>query len=414
MDNIKEEKNNGRLSRQVTLIPLIFYGLGNIIGAGIYALIGEISAISGYLMPLSFLAACIIVLFTALSYSELVSRYPLSAGVAVFIDKAFKNKRFSVLMGLFVAVNGLLFAATIIHGFNGYMGVFFNIPEYLSSFFILLILGSIAIWGINESVKAAVFLTVVEAIGLLIIIFAGLVYLPQSTVEYSLLLPGFDFSHYNIILLGAFLAFFAFTGFEDMVTIAEEVKEPQKTVPRAIVGSLVLATIIYMFVAFVSITTISPSQLAESSAPLADVYHQATGKGEEILGTIGVLAMINGALIQLIMVSRIFFGMSDQGWFPKVFKGIHPKTKTPVFATVFSTLIVYLFTLWLPILTLAELTSFFIFVIFTIVNIALIKIKLDNKTLPEEKKIFTVPLWVPALGVVLNILMLVLQFISIF
>lgn len=409
-----ENKNsNTKLKREITLIPLVFYGLGNIIGAGIYALIGEISAISGYFIPFSFLAACIIVLFTALSYGELSSRYPLSAGVAVYVDKAFKNKKLSVAMGLFVAVNGLLFAATIIHGFNGYISVFFNIPEYICSFFVLLLLGAIAIWGINESVKAAAFLTIVEVLGLLMIVHAGAGYLPHSNIEYSRLLPGFELSHLNIILLGAFLAFFAFTGFEDMVTISEEVKEPQKTLPKAIVGSVILATVIYMLVAFVSITTLSPEELSSSSAPLAEVYGRAAGEGMKILGTIGVLAMINGALIQLIMVSRIFFGMSGQGWLPKAFNAVSTRTKTPVFATVTATLIVYLFTLWLPLLTLAELTSFFIFIIFTIVNISLIKIKLETKSEKVDDKLFIIPLWVPVLAVVFNILMLVLQIVNI-
>ena len=400
-----------QLKRQITLIPLILYGLGNIIGAGIYALIGEISAISGYFIPLAFLLACIVVLFTALSYGELSSRYPLSAGVAVYTNKAFNNKYFSVAAGLLVAFNGMFFAATIIQGFNGYITVFFDMPVFISSFLVIIFLASVAIWGIDESVKAAAFLTIIESIGLFLIIYVGFDHLPYSDIDLSKMIPSFEFSTYYIIVLGAFLAFFAFTGFEDIVNIAEEVKEPNRTLPKAIVVSLLGATILYMLIAFLSITVIEPSILAQSRAPLADVYKEATGGDPAILGTIGMLAMINGALIQIIMVSRIFYGMSIQGWFPKAFQQVNKRTKTPIFATIVVAVTVYFFTLWLPLLTLAELTSFVIFIIFTIVNISLIKIKINESNI---KNTFTIPLWVPIIGVILNISMLFTEIYNMF
>ncbi len=409
-----EQNNNlSKLKREVTLIPLVLYGVGNIIGAGIYALIGEISAISGYFIPLSFLLACIIVLFTALSYAELSSRYPLSAGVAVYTNKAFKSKNFSIIIGLFVAFNGMLFGATIIQGFNGYITVFINIPEYITSFLLLCFLGGVAIWGINQSVKVAGFLTIIESLGLFIIIYVGLIHLPNSNLDFSKLIPSFDLSSYHIIILGAFLAFFAFTGFEDIVNIAEEVKDPNTTMPKAIVLSLLISTIIYIMIAFLSITVVEPDILAKSQAPLADVYKEATGNSPALLGTIGMLAMINGALVQLIMVSRIFFGMSVQGWIPKIFQKVNPTTQTPIFSTIIATIIVYLFTLWLPLLTLAEISSFFIFIIFSIVNISLIKIKLTNTEIKKDE-LFTVPIFVPIAAVILNMTMLCIEIFSIF
>ena len=407
---MEQKKSSAKLKREITLIPLILYGVGNIIGAGIYALIGEISAISGYFIPLAFLFACIIVLFTALSYAELSSRYPLSAGVAVYTNKAFKSKNFSTIVGLFVAFNGMLFAATIIQGFNGYITVFADIPDFISSFLLLCFLCGVAIWGIEQSVKVAAFLTIVESLGLFIIIYVGVEHLPNTNLDFSNLIPAFNLSSYHLIILGAFLAFFAFTGFEDIVNIAEEVKEPNKTMPKAIVISLFICTIIYMMIAFLSITVIEPDILAKSQAPLADVYKEATGNNPALLGTIGMLAMINGALIQLIMVSRIFFGMSVQGWFPSVFQTINPKTQTPIVATITATVIVYIFTLWMPLLTLAELTSFFIFIIFTIVNISLIKIKLSST---NEGEFFSVPLLIPITAVILNITMLTIELFSI-
>ncbi|MEA3290413.1 MAG: APC family permease [Campylobacterota bacterium] len=406
MDN---KNNKVKLKREISLSLLVLYGLGNIIGAGIYALIGEISGISGYFIPISFLLACIIVLFTALSYAELSSRYPLSAGVAIYIDKAFNNKKLTTFMGLLVALNGMLFAATIVHGFNGYISVLVGIPEYISSFLILLTLSSIAIWGISQSVKIAAFLTILESLGLLLIIFVGIDYLPKTDVVLRDFLPSFEFSVYNAIILGAFLAFFAFTGFEDIVTISEEVKDPSRIVPKAIIISLIIATIIYILITFFSIIIVEPQILAKSSAPLDVVYKTASNSESNILGTIGTLAMINGALIQIIMVSRIFFGMSKEGWLPSFFNKLDKSTHTPVIATIIVTIIVYISTTWLPLLTLAELTSFVIFIIFSIVNFALIKIKLSSDKI---ENIFTIPIWVPAVGIVLNIFMMIIYLLN--
>ena len=238
-----------------------------------------------------------------------------------------------------------------------------------------------------------------------------LIHLPNSNLDFYKLIPPFDLSSYHIIILGAFLAFFAFTGFEDIVNIAEEVKDPNTTMPKAIVLSLLISTIIYIMIAFLSITVVEPDILAKSQAPLADVYKEATGNSPALLGTIGMLAMINGALVQIIMVSRIFFGMSVQGWIPKIFQTVNPTTQTPIFSTIIATIIVYLFTLWLPLLTLAEISSFFIFIIFSIVNISLIKIKLNSK---ENSELFTIPIWVPATAIILNMTMLCIEIFSIF
>lgn len=408
---MQNQNNQISLKRDIKLLPLIFYGLGNIIGAGIYVLIGEISAISGYFMPLSFLSACIVVLFTALSYAELSSRFPLSAGVAVYANKAFNNKSLSILIGLLVAFSGMFSAATIIHGFNGYLSVFIGLPEFLTSFLVLFTLCSIAVWGITESVKFVAFLTLIEALGLFIIIYVGFEYLPNSKVSLTDFIPPVEFNVYYSIIVGAFLAFFAFTGFEDMVNIAEEVKEPHKTMPAAIIAALLITTVLYMLIAFLSVSVIPPEILSKSPAPLADIYEKATGKEPVVLGLIGMLAVINGALIQIIMASRIFYGMSSQGWILKTFKKLNPRTQTPIFSTVIATLIIYAFTLWLQLVTLAELTSLFIFFVFTIVNISLIKIKL---TMPATKETFCVPIWIPVISIILNLIMLSTQVIKFF
>jgi len=402
-----EKKFN--LKRDVSLTLLVFYGLGNILGAGIYVLIGKVAGISGMYVPFSFLLACIVIFFTALTYAELSSRFPYSAGEALYAKEAFNSKNLSISIGLVISLTGILSSATILHGFNGYISYFIDLPPYITSTVVITVLCIVCILGIGHSVKVASILTLIEIFGLLYIIFIGFDKIPLETIEVAKLIPPFEISVWYTISLGAFLAFYAFIGFEDMVNIAEEVKEPTKTMPKAIIIVLFISTVIYILVALVSILAIEPSTLAESTSPLADVYAKLTNKDPILLSFIGMFAVINGALIQIIMVSRVFYGMSMNKWIPNIFSNVNEKTRTPIFATVFASVSILIFTLWLPILTLANLTSFLIFVIFTLMNITLIKIKRQRET-PEG--IISYPIYIPIIGIVINIFMIGIQFIS--
>lgn len=405
------ELNKFSLKRDISLFLLVFYGLGNILGAGIYVLIGKVASIAGLFAPISFLVACIIVLFTALTYAELSSRFPFSAGEALYAKEAFNSKSLSILIGVFISLSGILSSATILHGFNGYISNFIEVPEYIISPLTLLILTIIAIIGIGHSVKVATVLTLIEIFGLLLIIFAGVENLSFKNINITEYIPPFEISVWYTISLGAFLAFYAFIGFEDMVNIAEEVKEPTKTMPKAIVISLVIATLIYIAVAFISLIAIKPEVLANSPAPLADVYETLTNKSPVILSFIGIFAVINGALVQIIMVSRVFYGMSMNKWIPEYFSIVDEKTRTPIVSTIFASILILVFNLWLPITTLASLTSFFIFIIFTLMNFALIKIKKQN---PNPTGIVSYPMIIPILGIIINITFILIQVSSIF
>ncbi len=404
------QTNKYELKRNVSLFLLIFYGLGNILGAGIYVLIGKISSISGVFTPFSFLLACVVVFFTALSYAELSSRFPYSAGEALYAKEAFNSKILSIIIGIIIAFSGILSSATILHGFNGYISNFIELPTYITSSLILLVLTIIAILGISHSVKVATFLTFIEIFGLLLIIYVGVENIELKNIDVNSFIPSFEVSVWYTISLGAFLAFYAFIGFEDMVNIAEEVKEPTKTMPKAIIISLILSTSIYMCIAIVSILAIEPEILGKSTAPLADVYEKLTNKEPILLSFIGMFAVINGALIQIVMVSRIFYGMSMNNWIPSIFSRVNEKTRTPIFSTIFSSTVILIFTLWLPIITLASMTSFLIFIIFTLMNLALIKIKLNN---PKPKGIISYPIIFPILGIIVNLIILFIQLFSI-
>ncbi len=398
------------LKRDITLPLLVFYGLGNILGAGIYVLVGKVASISGYYAPVSFIIACIVVFFTALSYSELSARFPYSAGEALYAKEAFNSNILSIAIGGMIALSGILSSATIVNGFNGYMSTLVTLPSWLLSAMLISVLCFTAIVGISKSVKIAGLLTIAEIIGLLIIIYFGFLNIDFTTVQYAKLTPDFEFSSFYIISLGAFLAFYAFLGFEDIVNIAEEVKNPTFTLPRAILLALFISTILYFLVALISIMAIEPNILANSKAPLSDVYTALTGNEPYLLTLISSFAVINGALIQIIMVSRLLYGMANNNLLPKIFSVINKKTSTPLFATVFASLMVFIFALWLPIITLASLTSFFIFIVFTLMNVSLIKIKLTT----QQQSSVNYPFIIPVLGTIINIVLLGIEISSLF
>jgi amino acid transporter len=206
-------------------------------------------------------------------------------------------------------------------------------------------------------------------------------------------IPGFE--AVQGVFLGAFLAFYAFIGFEDMVNVAEEVKQPQRNLPRAILLALGLSTLLYFAVALVAVSAVAPARLAASGAPLAYLYQQATQAEPRLITAISMLAVVNGALIQIIMVSRVCYGMGNRGWAPGWLARVHPVTRTPLIATVLVTVLVMLVALWLPLESLARATSFFILLVFILVNLSLWRIKHRGH---DDYGGFTVGRWVPATG----------------
>lgn len=395
------------LKRAVTLPFLLFYGLGNIIGAGIYVLIGEIAGISGYYAPISFFVACLAVIFTALTYAELSSRYPLSAGEAVYVKEGLGVKKFlPVFIGFLLIFSGIVSAAAVISGFYGYVKEFLPISEDLTILLLIILLFLVAAWGIGESVKFASLFTLIEISGLLIVIFAGFNYIDFSQIEYEKFLPNFELSSWYLIILGSFVAFYAFIGFEDMVNIAEEVKNPVKTMPKAIILAVLISTILYFLVAFISILVIEPQILAKSSSPLADVFKKSTGSNLPILNIIAIFAIVNGALVQLIMVSRIFYGMGAQKWLPKIFSSVNPYTRTPIFSTFLTAFLIFVFAYFIKILTLARLTSFAILLVFIFVNLSLIRLKIKKI---QPKNIINIPIFIPIIGVFINLFLIFVQ-----
>lgn len=394
------------LRRSIGLPLLLLYGLGNIIGAGIYVLIGKVSGEAAMYAPIAFLVASVVAGFSAFSYSEMSARFPLSAGEAVYIQEGFQLKNLSRLTGLLIAIAGMVSAATISRGFYGYFHAFFQVPEILVITAVILFLGLLTIWGISQSVSAAAFLTVIEISGLLLIIWAGKEVLSTAPAHVEELLPPLQSSVWTGILLGGFLAFFAFIGFEDMVNIAEEVKNPQRTLPAAILLALLIATLIYASVSLIAVLAMAPATLSESKAPLADLLAATSDIDPRIISSIGMLAIVNGALIQMIMASRIFYGMAKKGWIWSGLAKVSKKTRTPVVATWLVIVIILNLALWFPLEALAKGTSYLILVVFALVNASLISIKWSK--LPAEG-IINVPVWVPVAGFITSVSLALFQ-----
>ena len=385
------------LARNLGLTLITLYGLGNILGAGIYVLVGEVVGVAGPGAPLAFVIAALAAALTAFTYGELAARYPVSAGEAVYVQHAFHRRWLSTAVGLLIAAAGMLSAATLARGFVGYFQVLVQWPDALLIVAIVVTLGLIAGWGIKASVSIAAALTLIEGGGLvLIVVVAGdnLVALPQRLPEFLMLSNA---GSWPGVFAASFLAFFAFIGFEDMVNVAEEVEKPERNLPLGILIALIVSTLLYLPTVLVALLSVPAAELAASKAPLALVYERATHGAPTIIGVIGLLAVINGSLVQIIMASRIFYGMGINGWLPRILSVVHPRTRTPLIATVVVTGTVMALALWFPLITLAEGTSFLILTVFTLVNVALLRLKLRE---PRVVGVTPCPLWVPATGAV--------------
>lgn len=398
------DSSDTQLRRSLTLPMLILYGLGTTIGGGIYALVRKVAARAGMLAPLSFVAAALLSAFTALAFAELSSRYPKSAGEAVYVQEAFNKKRLTVFIGIMVVFNGCISAAALANGFVGYLQVFVAIPDWVAIIAVTAALGLLAIWGIGQSVTTAAVITLVEIAGLLLIIWvtrSDLATFPARLNEFN---PGLNSTMWLGILSGSFLAFYAFIGFEDMVNVAEEVVDVEKNLPLAIIITLGLTTLIYFFVTLAAVLSVPPDQLGQQNAPLTYIYASKTGSDATLISLISIFAIVNGGLIQMIMASRVLYGMSRQSLIPAALNfmaDINPRTQTPIKATLLVMLLVSVLALSYAIESLAQTTSLMILVIAVVVNAALLEIKLHADKHSETKGI-RVPLAVPITGLIIS------------
>ena len=381
------------LKRRLGFGLLTLYGVGVMVGAGIYVLIGQVAGEAGSWAPLAFFIAGLVAAPTAVSYAELAVRIPESAGEAAYLRAATGSVQLATVIGLAVAAVGVISAAAVLRGGVGYLRALVDLPDAALIIGMALLLCGAAILGVLESLALAAVLTLIEVGGLILVVFAGLsgpaVELPQS---------GFPVSG---LAAAAFLAFFAFIGFEDMVNMAEETKDPGRTMPRAILVALALTALLYILVAWASVRVVSGPDLAASERPLALVFERATGQGAGFLAMIAVAAALNGVLAQIVMAARVLFGLGRSTSWLSAFHSAHPRFGTPILATVLSSTIVILLAISAPISALAEATSTVLLLIFCAINAALIVLKRQSPTTG-----FAAPFWVPWAGLILSLVAL--------
>ena len=399
------------LKRGIGRVLLLFFVIGDIVGAGIYALVGEVGAAVGGAIWTAFLAAFVLAAFTAASYVELVTKYPRAGGSATYANNAFKNPFVSFIVAFAVAASSITSACVLTLAFSGdYLSQFINVPTLLSAVVFLVVVSFINFYGISESVRINVVLTCVELFGLLLIVLIGIFALGSGTGD-----PGraFEFKEGSAvlpaILAGTVLSFYALIGFDDSVNVAEEVQSPSRSYPFAIFGGLLAAGIIYLLVTFTASMVVPTGALAESSGPLLEVVERGTLPiPTSLFAVIALLAVSNGALINLIMASRVVYGMGDQGVLPSIFSTVHPNRRTPWISILFTSLVALALLITVgrnpdALDTLSSTTVVLLLSAFIVVNISVLVLRSDR----VDHEHFTAPSVFPILGIVVSAALLI-------
>ena len=404
----KDHHISPKLIRSLTLLHAVLYGLGVTIGAGIYVLVGAAAGRSGMHAPLAFVAAAIVMGMTAASFAELGTRMPVAASEAAYVEAAFHRKWLGGAAGLLVVAAATISGATISVGSAGYIGVFVPLQPSWIIAGVVLAMGAIACLSAVQSIGFAGLMTIIEIGGLLLIVGASLWGGSPLISRLPDLWPATDhLTAWTGIAQTTLLAVFAFIGFEHLVNISEEMKNPRRTLPWALFLTLAVTALLYALVVWIAVITVPPAKLATSAAPLALVFQRLTGLPLHVLSAIAVVATVNGIIVHMIMIGRVLYGLADQGNLPAVLAVVNPKSGTPVVATLIGIAAILVLALGVPLTGLAEWTSRFTLGIFALVNLALIRIKTAEVQAPPDA--FVVPMWIPVLGLATSTLFLLVD-----
>ncbi|WP_028934339.1 APC family permease [Pseudonocardia spinosispora] len=397
---VVEPESKPELKRAIGPKLLLFFVVGDILGTGIYALTGDVAARIGGALWVPFLAAFVVAFLTAFSYLELVGKYPGAGGAALFTHKAFGVQFLTFMVTFTVMSSGVTSAASAAKAFGDtYLKQFATLPLWLVAFVFVVGLALINFRGVGESVKANVVLTFIELGGLMIIIVAGLWAIGSGQGDASRLVE-VDTSDTGVLLsitAATSLAFFAMVGFEDSVNMAEETKDPVKIFPRAMLVGMGIAAAVYVLVAIVSSMLVPARELAaaKSGALLHVLQVSAPGFPLQLFGAIGLLAVINSALINMLMASRLLYGMANERILPNFFGTVHPTRRTPWVSILFTSVIAYILVISVDLSVLGGTTALLLLAVFTLVNVAVLVLRKDK----VEHRHFRAPTWAPILGI---------------
>ncbi len=387
-----------QLRRVLTFWPLVLYGLGLIVGAGIYVAIGAVIGRAGGAAPLSFLLAGIAAGLTGLCYAELAGRYPEASGAVAYVRHGFGSDRLARLVGAAMVLAVAVAAASIARGAVHYLVVLLPLPVPLLTIALVAGFTGIAALGARESVGLAAAMGVVEIAGLVVATVAGFLAAPEYRL--AAMIPA-SMAGWQGVLAGAFIAFFAFIGFETLANLAEEVKDPRRTVPRGILGAVAASVVLYVAVAVAVVQSGSVSDTA-----LLGLFE---GTNASVFAAVGSIAVANGVLVQIVMLARLFYGMARNGQLPAILGRVHPRTHTPAWATGLAGALVLAAALFIPFEHLLVFANAVTLGIFALVDTALWRLR---RHAPPVAGSFTVAGWVPPAAASLAVALMLAEIVS--
>jgi APA family basic amino acid/polyamine antiporter len=384
------------LHRVLGFWPLALYGVSVIVGAGIYVAIGEVQARAGSSAPVSFLIAGVAAALTGLSYADLASRWPHSAGAAAFVEQGLGSPWLSRIVALALTLAVCVSAASIASGSVKYFALIVGLPDMLIISILIVSFTLLALAGVRQSVGYAAVLGVVEVGGLLAVIAMGLVKAPA----YDLMALAPTLTQWPGVIGGAFIAFFAFIGFEALANMGEETKDPTRTLPRAILAAVALSIFLYVAVAAAMVWA------GQSGAgnPLVGLF---TGKAAFAFALVGALAISNGVLVEIIMLSRLFYGMASRGHAPSMLAKVNERTQTPVAATLLAGALVLAIALFFPFERLLSVANLLTLAVFTMVNFVAIRVR-ANSAAPQSG--VWAPVWAAPLAMAMTLCLALSEF----
>jgi amino acid transporter len=377
------------LRRSLTVGPLLLYGLAVIVGAGIYVAIASVIGRAGAAAPLSFLLAGAAAAMTGLCYAELASRFPEASGAVAYVKQGFGSDRAAQATGVALTIAVAIAAASIASGAVHYLSLLIGLPPAALIALLVMSFSLLAMAGVRESTGFAAFVATVEILGLVVAAWVG--FLVAPVLDVVVMLPS-NFAAWQSVVAGAFIAFFAFIGFESLANMAEEAKDPRRTVPYSIVGAVLISTLLYVVVAAALVFAGRGGQ-----SPLIDLFQ---GPYATLFAAVGALAIANGVLVEIMMLARLFYGMARRRQLPAILGRVHPRTRTPIEATALAGGIVLVTALLIPFERLLALANGLTLGIFAVVDIALWRIQ---GLQPAGEGVFAVPRWVPPAAAVLAI-----------
>lgn len=391
-----------KLKRTLRLFEVVFFATGVIIGAGIYAVIGEAAVYGGNALWLSFLVSALTATLTAFSYSELCALYPSAGGEFEYVKSAI-GKKLALVIGPMVAFTGIVAGATISVAFAQYLGEVVEVSSRLASLCIIAFILFVNITGIRLSSGLNIAFTLIEITGLLFVIFAAVPH--WGKVDYL----QFPEGGIHSLLTAAAISFFAFTGFEDAVKLAEETKNPERNIPRGLFIATGIVVLIYMAVSISAVSLVSSTSLGGQKSPLLAIADSAWGRtGVVFLSLVALFSTSNSLLSNMLGSSRVFYAMGNESRKLKWLGSVSRKRQTPVKALLLATSIMVLFALIGKIKTVALITNFFAFGTFLLINVTVLYLRYKE---PGLKRPFRIPLtigWVPLLPVLAIIMILLM------